>query len=305
MTGRCPSNSASQRSDASPVRAARGGPRCAGDGDVGLRRRRGRARHRQDPHARLAAAQCRGSRLPRAGRLRNRVRTRPAVQRLGRCARCIRRLTGASPSTRRGVSNWWTSSPRSSLPVRPRGDGAHRSVADERYRAHRAVRRLLELPRGRAAAGRRARRPALERRGFHRAARCAAAPGGGCSGPAGSRLPPRTGAGTPLGSAGSDIGATDRPRAAHRDPGDPAPGRARSSRGRGHLPARWRQPLLPRALSRSHDDRRSTAALDASGTETAVAGVPVPAAVAESLAEGGRITADGGTRAASGGRSRR
>ena len=51
----------------------------------------------------------------------------------------------SSSSTSRGAPSSSTSSPRSSRPLRAGRDGAARSVADERYRAHRAVRRLLEL----------------------------------------------------------------------------------------------------------------------------------------------------------------
>ena len=51
-----------------------------------------------------------------------------------------------------------------------------RPVADERYRAHRATRRLLELLARTRPLVRRARRPALGRRGVDRAARRAAAP---------------------------------------------------------------------------------------------------------------------------------
>ena len=114
---------------------------------------------------------------------------------------------------------------------RPGGGAGPPSLADERFRAHRAVRALLEvLARDRPLVAD-ARRPALERRGVARADRGAAAPRHRAPGAARPRVPSRPGpraprhrAGRPLGRAGSRCASSTRPR--------PASCSAISTRGR-------------------------------------------------------------------------
>ena len=117
--------------------------------------------------------------MPGAQRRGRRVRARSPVQRLDGRARCLRRVAGARSGGRRATGRRRSSSarsfPRCVLPA----SGARESVADERYRSHRAIRRLLELLARRPSARARARRPALERRRVDRADRrrcCGAAP---------------------------------------------------------------------------------------------------------------------------------
>ena len=106
-----------------------------------------------------------------------------------------RRSSSATCRSASGPTRWTPTSPRRSstctstgarrlaaelgeilpspAPCRPRAAAA--PFADERYRAHRAVARAARAPRAGPAAGRRARRPALGRRGVDRAARRAPA----------------------------------------------------------------------------------------------------------------------------------
>ena len=113
----------------------------SGRGSAGLHRHRGRGRHRQDPSVDRAAhtrGRARRGRPPGRGRG---IRARHAVQRLGRRARRLCRVAATSSCTRRGTTSW----PQSSAQVLPSlaGAGARGAIADERYKAHRAVRTLL------------------------------------------------------------------------------------------------------------------------------------------------------------------
>ena len=139
------------------------------------RRRRSASRSRASRESARRACSpscgaCRGAGLPRARRLGDGVRARPAVQRLGRRPRRLRRLAGARPGQDLGRRGGRRARRGAARRCGPAGD-ATASVADERYRTHRAVRRLLELLAADRPLVLGARRPALERRRVDRAAR--------------------------------------------------------------------------------------------------------------------------------------
>ena len=152
-------------------------------------------------------------------RLGDRVRARPALQRLGRRARRLRGVPGAR--ARRA----WNADLVTSWP------GSFRRCA-ARATARASIRRRRALPRppggppaaraarAGAAARCRPRRPALERRGVARAARRPVAPRAGCTGTARGRLSPRGRSGGVVGRTRGALRAADRARAALRGAGD-------------------------------------------------------------------------------------
>ena len=195
------------------------------------------------------------------------------------------------------------SSRRSSLRCAPADGDARRSVADERYRAHRAVRRLLELLA--------AERPlvlvlddlhwsdgasiellgALLRRGTRR------------SGSVRGRIPSGTGAGSAVGRARGAVGATDRARAAQRGARDAAAARARCRRRRAAI---YRHgggnPFYLEQLARTA--RRDVR--DAGGAARRTAQAGSPAGGRGVACRGARLARGGGAHAARGrGRRRR
>ena len=100
------------------------------------------SRDRQDAAARRAAPARRGARLPRARGAAAEFERDLPFRRLGRRARRLRRLAGARAATAADdLARGARGRPSVAAPRRRRAE----SVADERYRAHRAVRRLLEL----------------------------------------------------------------------------------------------------------------------------------------------------------------
>ena len=169
--------------------------------------------------------------------------------------------------------------------VRPRGGGVRRSVADERYRAHRAVRRLLELLAAEqplvvvlddlhwsdeasiellaALLRREPDAPVLLALGF-RPGQAPARLSAALAVPAARRI-----ALEQLSEAeATELLGELEPRAAA----------AIYRQGGGN-------PFYLEQLSRAQGDGGSASTPDESGASTAVAGVPVPGAVAESLAE--------------------
>ena len=192
----------------------------------------------------------------------------------------------SSSSTSSGAPSWSTSWPRSSRPCGRAATAPARSVADERYRAHRAVRGLLELLAREqplvvvlddlhwsddasiellaALLRREPDAPVLLALGFR--------PG---QAPAGSRRRSRC-----LRRGGSRSSRSTRRRRPQ------LLGDARAAGGRGDLSPRA---AATRSTSSSSGARGRTDASrprsTARATDVAVAGVPVPAAVAASLAE--------------------
>ena len=239
-----------------------------------MRGARGRAGHRQDAAARRAARSCRGAGLPCPVGLGDRVRARSAVQRLGRRARRVRRLARAEPA--RGVGPDAVGELADVLPsLRARAGRPQASVADERYRAHRAVRKLLELLAAErplvlvlddlhwsdgasiellaALLRREPEAPVLLALAFRPGRR-----------PRGCR--PR--------SRAPSVRRIELAQLSEAEAAA-APRWARRAGGGGDLPARRRQPLLPRA---ARARRRATvlAALAASGASVDAVGVPRP-----------------------------
>jgi predicted ATPase/DNA-binding CsgD family transcriptional regulator len=169
--------------------------------------------------------------------------------------------------------------------IRPRGSGAHVSVADERYRAHRAVRSLLELlaldqplvvvlddlhwsdeasiELLAALLRREADAPVLLALAFR--------PG---------QAPARLSAALAVRSARRIVLEQLNEAQATQLLGelDPRTAAAIYRHGGGN-------PFYLEQLSRAQADGKSAAALDEGGSNVPIAGVPVPAAVAESLAE--------------------
>ena len=273
--------------------AARGSVCVAVEGEPGIGKTRLLAELR---------APRRGARLPRPHRAR-----RPSSSATCRSASGSTRSTHTSPRrswacTRRGTPRRSASSAEVVPSLRPGRRRRATSVADERYRAHRAVRRLLELLA--------AERPlvlvlddlhwsdgasiellgALLRRGPDAPVLLALAfrPG---------QAPARLSA-----ALAAPVGAADRARAAQRGAGDAAAAASSIRSGGGDLPARRRQPLLPRA---ARARRRRTATFAAPRGDGRRATAPAcPPAVAASLAE--ELASLSGTRArAARGRGRR
>ena len=234
----------------------------------------GRARDRQDAPARPASGAVRRSAASSCSRARRRSSSATF-----RSASGSTRSTPTSPprssgSTTPGAPSTWTSWPRSFRRVRPRGDGKRGSVADERYRAHRAVRGLLELlARERplvlvlddlhwsddasiellaALLRREPDAPVLLALGFRPAARRRRRLSAALAVPSAQRIVLE-----PLDEAQANAAAR-RPRAA---------------RGRGDLSPRRREPVLPRAAQARARGRATSAAIDGAGVDAAVAGV--------------------------------
>ena len=225
-------------------------------------------------------------RSPAARRPASQSRASPGSARRASCASCAiaPRIAGISPSLGRlrsssatcrsacGPMRWTPTSRRSSSDLDDAADLAEilpslrtpgasgSSVADERYRAHRAVRALLDLLADERAARARLRRPSLERCGIDRADRGPAATRPGRAGPAGTRLPARTGPRAARRRACRAGRAAHHARAAERERrrrtgrpsrrrarsiGTPAATRSTSSSWRASRPVKTR-PMRPR-----------------------------------------------------------
>ena len=184
--------------------------------------------------------------MPGAQRRGRGVRARSPVQRVDGRTRCLRRVAGARSGGRRADGRRRSSSarsfPRCVPPARAPGVGGRRALPQPPGDPQAA-----RAAGGRPSARARARRPALERRRIDRADRGAAAAQSRCADPLRARLPAEPGARPPVRRARGALGPPDRARRAQRGPGGGAAGRSRAGSDRGHLPPRWRQPVLPRA----------------------------------------------------------
>ena len=242
----------------------------------------------------------------RASRASARRGCSPSCARAPRAAAtwCWRAPRPSSSATCRSASGWTRStrtSPRATprqrrlgpraagragrvLPSLRRTAGADSAVADERYRAHRAIReRCWSVLAEDQAAGARAGRPPLGRPRLDRAGRRAAPARAGRAGAARFRVPP--GQAPERLSAALAVPAVTRIELGQLSEarGGRAARRTRRRRDRRDLPPRRREPVLPRAARARERRRPAHGASAGNGAGTEEGGVP--AAVAAALAE--------------------